>query len=64
MDLAVTNCWLLGYYCNCAQNTGKGIYAVAVDSNLTIRQNLIQLNGGGFTLSGNLVNGREVSVNF
>ncbi|MBK7407290.1 MAG: hypothetical protein IPJ40_03880 [Saprospirales bacterium] len=63
-DLAVTNCRLIGYYCNCAQDTDKGIYAVAVDSNLTIRQNLIQLNGGGFTLSGNLVNGREVSVNF
>ncbi|MCB9284683.1 MAG: T9SS type A sorting domain-containing protein [Lewinellaceae bacterium] len=63
-DLAVTNCKLLGYYCNCAQNTDKGIYAVAVDSNLTIRQNLIQLSGGGFTLSGNLVNGRDVSVHF
>lgn len=63
-DLAVTNCRLMGYYCNCAQNTGKGIYAVAVDSNLTIRQNLIQSSEEGFTLSGNLVNGRDVSVNF
>jgi hypothetical protein len=63
-DLAVTNCWLLGYSCNCAQSTDKGIYAVAVDSNLTIRQNLIQSSGDGLSLSGNLDNGREVSVNF
>ncbi|MBK6621436.1 MAG: hypothetical protein IPG32_11375 [Saprospirales bacterium] len=63
-DLAITNSYLQGYYCNCAQNTDKAIYGVAVDSNLTIRQNRIQASNEGFILSGNLVNGREESVNF
>jgi hypothetical protein len=64
-DLAVTNCELIGNFCGgCAQTTKKGIYAISIDSNLTVRNNWIYSNSDAFWLTGNLQTGRETSVNF
>jgi hypothetical protein len=64
-DLAVTNCELIGNFCGgCAQTTDKGIYAIAIDSNLTVRNNFIYSNSDAFWLTGNLQTGSQTSVNF
>ncbi|MCB0643773.1 MAG: right-handed parallel beta-helix repeat-containing protein, partial [Phaeodactylibacter sp.] len=64
-DITISNCELIGYYCNaCAQTTEKGIYALNIDSNLTVRNNFIYQNTDGFWLTGDVQTGMFTSVNF